>query len=109
MKNIIALVLALVCISNDKAFSQSLSINNDGTQADSSAILDVKSSSKGILVPRLTLTQRNIIATPATGLLIYQTDNTTGFYYYNGTIWLLLLSTSTLNNANTLLYTTRGF
>jgi hypothetical protein len=35
----------------------------------------------------MTLAQRNAIATPATGLLIYQTNNTPGFYYYNGTAW----------------------
>ncbi|MBL0020359.1 MAG: hypothetical protein IPP17_28975 [Bacteroidetes bacterium] len=35
----------------------------------------------------MTLVQRNAIATPATGLLIYQTNGTTGFYYYNGTAW----------------------
>ena len=35
----------------------------------------------------MTKTQRDAIATPATGLLIYQTNSTPGFYYYNGTVW----------------------
>lgn len=52
-----------------------------------SSMLDVSSITKGLLAPRMTLAQRNAIPSPATGLLIYQTDNTPGFYYYNGTTW----------------------
>lgn len=54
---------------------------------DPSAALDIPDTTRGILIPRMTLVQRNAITTPATGLLIYQTDNTAGFYYFNGTIW----------------------
>ena len=56
----------------------------------SSAQLDVSSVLKGFLAPRMTLSQRNAVATPAEGLLVYQTDNTPGFYYYNGTAWVAL-------------------
>ena len=56
----------------------------------SSAQLDVSSVLKGFLAPRMTLAQRNAVATPAEGLLVYQTDNTPGFYYYNGTAWVAL-------------------
>ena len=59
--------------------------------ADPSAQLDVTSTKKGFLAPRMTMVQRDSIAlreTPATGLLIYQTDNTPGFYYYNGSAWV---------------------
>jgi hypothetical protein len=52
-----------------------------------SAALDISATDKGMLVPRLSLVQRDAIVTPATGLLIYQTDNTPGFYFYNGTQW----------------------
>src|SRR5678810_43422 len=38
----------------------------------------------------MTLTQRNAIVRPATGLLIYQTNSTPGFYYYNGSAWTAL-------------------
>src|SRR6476659_708106 len=55
------------------------------TSPNASSLLEVKSTTKGILIPRMTQTQRNAIATPATGLLIYQTDKTPGFYYYSGT------------------------
>ena len=43
---------------------------------------------KGMLIPRMTSTQRDAITSPATGLLVYQTDNTPGFYHYNGSSWV---------------------
>lgn len=67
--------------------AQSIAINTDGTVADASAVLDVKSTNKGLLIPRMDLNARNLISSPATGLIIYQTDNTPGFYYYNGSTW----------------------
>jgi hypothetical protein len=63
---------------------------------DASAMLDIKSTDKGLLIPRMTLANRP--ATPATGLLIYQTDGTAGFYYYTGSAWVIL---STLNSSAT--------
>ncbi|MDC0380912.1 hypothetical protein OAM52_04495, partial [Flavobacteriaceae bacterium] len=54
---------------------------------DESSALDIESSTGGILIPRLTETQRDAISSPATGLMIYQTDQTTGFYFYDGTAW----------------------
>jgi hypothetical protein len=65
------------------AFSQAVGINT--STPDNSAQLDVFSTTRGLLIPRLTQTQRNAITTPATGLLIYQTDNAPGFYYNGGT------------------------
>lgn len=93
-----------------KSFSQSVSINNTGATADTSAMLDVSSTQKGLLIPRMSAAQRNAIATPATGLLIYQTDGDSGFYYYNGAAWFLLV-TSAVNTdrQNTLIYTAQGF
>lgn len=93
-----------------KSFSQSVSINNTGAAADSSAMLDISSTTKGLLVPRLTAQQRIAIATPATGLLVYQTDGDRGFYYYSGAGWFLLV-TSAVNTdkQNTLIYTIKGF
>ncbi|MEK6478371.1 hypothetical protein WJR50_12585 [Catalinimonas sp. 4WD22] len=52
-----------------------------------SAILDVQSTDQGVLVPRMTLAQRNNIPSPSNGLLIYQTNSTPGFYFYNGSAW----------------------
>ena len=69
------------------SFAQGLSVNATGSAADTSAMLDVSSTSKGMLAPRMTTAQRNAIALPATGLMIYQTDGTAGFYYYTGSAW----------------------
>lgn len=56
----------------------------------SSAQLDITSTTKGLLMPRMTQAQRTAIATPAAGLLVYQTDGTAGYYSYNGTAWALI-------------------
>lgn len=57
---------------------------------DNSAMLEVTSTNRGLLTPRMTLSQRNAISSPQTGLLIYQTDALTGFYLYNGSSWTRL-------------------
>ena len=57
------------------------------TTPNPSAALDITDTTRGILIPRMSQNQRDAIVSPATGLLIYQTDGTTGFYYYNGTVW----------------------
>jgi hypothetical protein len=83
------------------------------TNPNSSAILNVNSTTQGILLPTMTLVQRNSINSPATGLLVFQTDNTPGFYYFNGTVWVAIAgssgSASSGSNANTLIYTSDGF
>jgi hypothetical protein len=61
------------------AFSQGVAVNEDNSNADISAILDVKSTDKGMLIPRLTTAQRILITTPATGLIVY--DNTTQSFW----------------------------
>ena len=60
-------------------------INNENP--DASAALDITSTTGGLLIPRMTETQRDAITSAATGLMIYQTDGTPGFYYYNGSSW----------------------
>ena len=57
-----------------------------------SAALEVTSSTnnKGILIPRITATQKDAIASPAQGLLVYQTTAPIGFYYYTGNSWKLM-------------------
>ena len=57
------------------------------TNPDPSAILEISSTTGGTLFSRMTQAQRDAIVAPATGLLIYQTNNATGFYYYDGTVW----------------------
>ncbi len=54
---------------------------------DTDAILDIASTNRGVLLPRLTLANRNLIPTPPIGLTIYQTDNIIGYYFWNGSAW----------------------
>ena len=67
-------------ISSPVLMAQSISVNEDGADPDASAMLDVTSTNRGVLIPRMTLVQRTAIVLPAKGLIIYQTDNTEGFY-----------------------------
>ncbi len=78
---------------------QSLSVNSTGAAADASAQLDVSATDKGMLVPRMTSAQRTAIASPATGLLVFDTD-TGGFWFFNGTAWVSLASPKTLADAD---------
>lgn len=59
---------------------------------NSSAQLDISSTDKGLLIPRMTAAEITAISLPATGLLVFQTDNTPGFYYYDGSAWTPLHS-----------------
>jgi len=88
-KVLITLLAFVVCGSSFfSTNAQNVAITDDETYtAHSSAMLDVKSTTKGMLVPRLTTTQRNAISNKATGLLVFDTD-LLGFYFYNGTTWL---------------------
>ena len=72
-------------------------------------------STKGVLLPKLTQSERDLISNPSSGLLIFQTDNSPGFYYFDGVEWVNLStgngSTISVNSQdinNTLLYT-QGF
>ena len=53
-----------------------------------SSILDITATDKGFLPPRMTAAQRTAISTPATGLIVYQTDGTSGLYIYSGSAWI---------------------
>jgi hypothetical protein len=71
--------------------SKAVSINSTDDFAHQSAILDIQSNDKGVLIPRIAKANRP--ASPAEGLLIYQIDNTPGFYYFDGTAWQRLDNT----------------
>lgn len=71
-------------------WGQGVAINTTGAAPNGAAVLDVASTSQGMLTPRMTQAERDAIAAPATGLLIYQTDNRPGFRFYDGTDWVYL-------------------
>src|SRR5262245_39145076 len=79
-------VCSQICAQTNK-FPSSGSAGIGTTTPVGSALLEMKSTKKGMLIPRMTKAQRDLIAAPATALLIYQTDNTPGFYYYSGNAW----------------------
>ncbi|MFH1159676.1 MAG: FISUMP domain-containing protein [bacterium] len=70
--------------------SAQVGINTDGTDPDPSAILDAKSTSKGLLPPRMTTSQRNGISSPVAGLIVFNTDTKT-IDIYTGTSWVQLV------------------
>ncbi|MBK7175268.1 MAG: tail fiber domain-containing protein [Bacteroidales bacterium] len=83
MKKLI-LTLGVLILLTLSAKTQ-VAINTDGASPDNSAMLDVKATDKGFLVPRMTQAQKTSVSNPATGLIIYQTDGSTGLYYNAGT------------------------
>jgi len=71
---ILSIVLALfVGISGSHA--QGVSISTDNSVPDGSAILDIKSTEQGILIPRMTAAERDAISNAAHGLLVFCTDD----------------------------------
>ena len=95
MKNIFTLLAAVLLTATTYA---QIGINNENP--DASAALDITSTTAGLLPPRMTQTQRDAISSPAAGLMIYQIDGTAGFYYYNGSSWLLMVNASTIPKTN---------
>ena len=70
----------------------------------SSALLEMQSTTQGLLAPRMTKAQRDAIVAPTTGLLIFQTNSTPGFYYYTGAGWTAISTkgaTTALSNLTT--------
>jgi hypothetical protein len=95
-KNLLAAIV-LLCIAATPVLSQSLSVNTDGSTADASAMLDVKSTSKGLLLPRMTSAERTGIGGPATGLQVYDTD-LNQFYFFSGSVWVAVPTGANANN-----------
>ena len=96
MKKILTTAITILLISISATYAQNnLGINTTTPNASAALHVDTASTGpQGILIPRMTQARRNAIANPATGLLIYQTDNIAWFYNYNGTAWVSVVGTS---------------
>ena len=70
--------------------TEGVSIAPNVTPPHHSAMLDVSSTDKGVLIPRMTESDKNAIQSPEVSLLIYQTDGDEGYYYWDGTVWKLI-------------------
>ena len=106
--------------NNGTEWVSTSNLYNDGTSIaigtddiDSSSVLQIESTTQGVLFPKMTSEQRDLIATPQTGLLIFQIDNSPGFYFYDGTAWVALDTSNGTSSggsdSKTLIYTTNGF
>ena len=82
-----------ICNIENAGSITGVAINNDATRANPSAMLEVKSFDKGMLVPRMNSTQRTAIATPAKGLLVFDITTNT-FWFYSGSTWTEVGGTS---------------
>jgi hypothetical protein len=87
-------ILLTLCFFTVIIYGQSqVAINTNGANPASSAMLDVSSTTKGMLLPRMNGAQRKAIANPEIGLFVYDTDKRTP-YMYDGYKWRPLLFTS---------------
>ena len=101
-KHLLSLSFAGIIFLITVHLSAQVAVTTDGSLPDISAMLDVKSTTKGFLPPRVALTAVNVaapVASPATGLFVYNTatsgnlpDNVIpGYYYWNGTRWIAVV------------------
>jgi hypothetical protein len=102
MKNFYLTILFFISFVS---FSQ-VGINTNNP--DSSSALDVSSTTKGFLPPRMTEAQRNAIVAPARGLFIYNLDSNC-FQYYNGAVWSKCLAETETNKLDCNSIAVNGF
>ncbi len=88
-------LLLILFLSNIQLLLAQQSVGINTTNPDPSAVLDVQSNSKGMLIPRLSTAQRTAISSPAAGLLVFDT-NTGSFWFKSAANWIELVDT--LNN-----------
>lgn len=86
MKLLKTITTTLLILFSITVYSQGVGISNNGATPDNSAMLDVSSTEKGFLMPRMTTAEIEAITTPATGLLLYNTDFNK-VWGYNGSEW----------------------
>ncbi|MEO5890425.1 MAG: tail fiber domain-containing protein [Ferruginibacter sp.] len=79
-------LFSIYCID---ASTQSVAISTNGSAPNASAMLDIKSNTKGLLIPRTSTVSRNAIVNPAKGLIIYDTT-AASFWFHNGSAWTQL-------------------
>ncbi len=89
MKKTFTLTVFLLAVTIYQVNAQNVGINATGAAPDASAMLDVVSTTRGALIPRMTTLQRTAIVAPAVGLYVYDT-NLNAFLYWDGTAWRMM-------------------
>lgn len=97
MKNYTLTIITGLLILPTMMLSQNIGISSTGATPDNSAMLDITSDSKGILIPRMSTAKRTSIPSPATGLMVYDTDLDC-YYFYDGG-WTSVCDVATLQTA----------
>lgn len=82
-----ALILFSIFVFANSMFAQGVAIGTTTFSPADDAILELRSSNAGLLLPRMTVTEKNAIASPTESLLIYQTNGPKGFKYFDGSVW----------------------
>ena len=101
------LIILLAIFTTFATTAQSVGINADGSSANTTAMLDVSSTTKGFLPPRMTYAQREAITTPAIGLMIYCTNCGSGqAQVYDGSAWVNMIGGTALTQPPTVGSTT---
>ena len=86
MKRHLLTVLAIGFASS--TFSQNVGIGTTSFTPESDALLELRSTTSGFLMPRMNLSQVSAVSGPTEGLMVYQTNGTKGFKYYDGSTWM---------------------
>jgi hypothetical protein len=100
MRKLIISLYFIVC----SFFSYSQNIGIGTSTPHASAALEIQDTSKGILIPRMTMLQRNAIANPAEGLMVYQVDSVKGFWYFSSNKWKNILSSELVSDGDTAIW-----
>lgn len=93
------LALLITLSYHSTLLTQNIGINENGVAPNASALLDINSADKGLLVPRINipnLSNANPVASPETSLLVWNTNTSTGvgYHYWNGAQWVALSTTT---------------
>ncbi len=97
LQKITVVALFFIIGINVKSYAQ---VGIGTANPDNSAVLELKSTNRGFLIPRMTAVQRIAISAPAKGLMVFDNDST-GFFYFDGSAWKPLKNANVTYNAGT--------